>query len=74
VHRLGVFAEAYGAGRALIDVSLGLVRERCHRRAAFTEERAAAGEDVFVRLCEDGHSEVWRGAGDHVESKLGAWT
>lgn len=73
VHRIGVFADAYGGGDELIDDALGRVPAKCRSLAATTDRRAAEGEPAFQRLVDDDHPQRWRDAADHVERRLPRW-
>jgi hypothetical protein len=73
VHRVGVFAEAYGLSSASLTTALDLVPARCLKVAASLRAEAAKGDAAFVRLLEDGHASSWTSAGNYVSSRIGSW-
>jgi hypothetical protein len=70
--RLRVFMEAYGAPEELEAALRGAV-ERGEHEAARIRTRAGEGEEVFVKLRDEGHAEIWAGAAVRVAANAERW-
>jgi hypothetical protein len=72
LHRISVFADAYGRSGVPRDV-IPVAVERCRHEAESIERRGVAGEAPYAKLLAEGHAEAWHGTAAHIDTHAPAW-
>jgi len=72
LHRISIFADAYGHSDVPDDV-IAVAVERCRHEADSIERRGAAGEAPYATLLADGHAAAWHRTGRHIDTHMADW-